>query len=86
MQNFNSLVKIDVATLVAIMGLLVAFCQAYMQWRKEVEAENKRHLKELQETTKWRTFVQQNLKFISERQDRIELWISANSGFRAGDS
>jgi uncharacterized protein YpmB len=86
MQGLPSwLPKVDVAILVSVLALFLAFVQAYTQWRKQVSSDKKEHIKEVQEATKQRTVIQQSLKFISERLDRVEMWISANSGFRGGD-
>jgi hypothetical protein len=86
MQGFPSwLPKVDIAILVSVLALLLAFLQAYAQWKKQVANDKKDHIKEIQEATKQRTVIQQSLKFISERLDRVEMWISANSGFRSGD-
>jgi hypothetical protein len=86
MQGIPSwLPKVDVAILVSVLALLLAFVQAYVQWKRQVSSDKKEHIKEVQEAIKQRTVIQQSLKFISERLDRVEMWISKNSGFRGGD-
>jgi Flp pilus assembly protein TadB len=78
----NWMPKVDVAILVSVLALLLAFLQAYVQWQQQIDKDAKNHVEEIKEATKQRTVIQQSLKFMSERLDRIEMWISANSGFR----
>lgn len=79
------LAKVDIAILISVIGLLVAFLQAYSQWRQQIKTDAKMHIEEVKEATKQRTVILQTMKFISERLDRVEMWISANSGFRGGE-
>jgi uncharacterized protein YpmB len=81
----NWIPKVDIAILVSVLALFLAFIQAYMQWKKQISSDKKEHIKEVQEATKQRTVILQFMKFTAERLDRIEMWISANSGLRGGD-
>jgi predicted Holliday junction resolvase-like endonuclease len=77
--------KVDIAILVSVLALFLAFIQAYVQWRRQVQTDKKEHIKEVQEATKQRTVILETMKFMSERLDRVETWISARSGFRGGN-
>lgn len=73
--TLNWLIKLDIAVIISFMGLLIAGCQAYKQWQRELQRDREKGNEE-------RVLLRQEMKFASDRLDRIESWISGNSGFK----
>lgn len=81
MNNFGWAVKLDLAVIVALVGLAVTIFQCYGEWEKENRISVEKKAKENEEAAKRWAVVLQRITFILERLERIEVWISANSGF-----
>lgn len=77
------LLKMDLAILVAVIGLAFAVWQNVREYRKDQAEQQKKRFQEVREASKQSTRIEEKLNFVGERLDRIEMWISANSGIRS---
>jgi hypothetical protein len=82
MNLINYLIKLDIAILVAITGLAFTIWQHFRELKNEQIAREKQKIQEIKETSKRDTRIEEKIDFFGERLDRIEMWISANSGIR----
>lgn len=82
MNIINNLIKIDVAILIAIIGLGITLWQNIQESRKERINREKQKNQEMKESLKRETRMEERINFIESRLNNVEMWISANSGFR----
>ncbi len=82
MNLINNLIKLDIAILVAIIGLAISVWQHFRELKKEQIVRQKQKIEEVKNASKRDARIEGKIDFFGERLDRIEMWISANSGFR----
>ncbi len=82
MNLINNLIKLDIAILVAIAGLAISVWQHFREFEKEQIAREKQKIQEIKDASKRDARIEGKIDFFGERLDRIEMWISANSGLR----
>ncbi len=82
MELISSLIKLDIAILIAIIGLAFTIWQHFREFKKEQTAREKQKIQEIKDASKRDARIEGKIDFFGERLDRIEMWISANSGFR----
>ena len=82
MNLINSLIKLDIAILIAIVGLAISVWQHFGEFKKEQVAGEARKNQEIKDSSRRDARIEGKIDFFGERLDRIEMWISANSGFK----
>ncbi|MCC3473978.1 MULTISPECIES: hypothetical protein [unclassified Microcoleus] len=82
MSLINSLIKLDIAILVAIVGLAVTIWQHFRELKKEQVFREKQKIQEIKDTSKRDARIEGKIDFFGERLDRIEMWITSMSGFK----
>ena len=85
MNLISNLIKIDTVVLIAIMGLAISIWQHFREFKKEQVIREKQKIQEIKDNSKRDARIEGKIDFFGERLDRIEMWISANSGFRGGE-
>lgn len=75
MNLINYLIKLDIAILIAITGMILA------EWHYDRERKKERE-KEMIETAQRNARVDGTMDFYGDRLDKIEIWISTNSKIR----
>jgi uncharacterized protein HemX len=70
------LLKTDMAIFVSILGLGIAIFQMQKQQQEQIQEEHRRTIRQEKNAAEQRTRIEQQVKFLAQRLDQIDNWIS----------